>query len=1184
MRLLDFQFATVRYYWRTHLATVVGVIAGTSALTGALLVGDSMRGSLADQAVSRLGRVTHAVVPPHDVRAELAVQIMNDAEFSDRFDEAQAVLMSRGSASHASSHALARNVTVMGVPHSFWDLHSDHDVLPQQPFGAEKRSEAVLHRLTVGVGEWSGRSVVLNESLAAELSAAVGDDVLVRVPKIGVVSAEMLLGRRDEPPHSLRLKVVAIVDNRGVHSFGLNVRQSTSHVAFVPLETLQQRLDRPGRANTLLFAAAIDAGGDHVPAGPNGETWLQNALAKYVTLDDLGLTLRKDESRRYAALECERFLLEPAIEQAANSASQRLEIGIGSVLTYLANEISLSSSDARIPYSTVAAVDGHISASLSLIDGTSAPAIQLHEILLNEWAAADLKTSPGEEIELSYYVTAEAGQLKSVQSTFTLRGVVALTEIAADPGLTPTYRALTDTENIADWNPPFPVDLNLVRQQDEEYWDRYRATPKAFINLADGQALWSDEPDRFGKLTSIRIMPAADADFHSTVEAFRHELVDQLDLPRLGLEVSAVRAKALRAAAGSTDFAGLFIGFSFFVIVAAALLVALLFRLAVELRAHELGLLGALGYSRSMISRSLLFQGFLITAPSALIGLLAAVGYAWLMLAGLRTWWIDAVHAPFLQLHVSWSSLVIGYVVSVVVALASVAWSIRGMTKLSARNLIAGVVQAIRPPVGNRRAATIWLAIAMGLGIALWVSSLTGAVPDAAAFFGMGSAALFTMLLILHRNLLKETSRIIDVGGWGALARLGWRNTRRNARRSVLTVSLMAAATFVISALQAFRIDASSGGQNRESGDGGFVLYAESAASLNFDLNDPSGRDSLGLSIEAAALLADAHVESFRLRPGDDSSCLNLYVPQDPRIVGAREQMLNRGGFQFAATLAKSDAERQNPWLLLKRTFPDGAIPAIGDQAAVKWQLHLGMGKDLVITDERGHDVTLRFVALLQGSALQDEIIVTENQFVKIFPSIAGYGFFLIQSPTEQRRDQVSYEPRARSERSSLSTSSTETLAATLEHELANYGFDVARTADRLSRYAGVQNTYLATFQTLGGVGLILGTMGLSAVMLRNVYERRGELALMRALGFSKRSLAAIVMFENASLIAVGLAVGTISAAMAVGPELASRPASLPLFGLGLTLAGTALVGLTAGALALIPMLRASLLQSLRTE
>ena len=65
----------------------------------------------------------------------------------------------------------------------------------------------------------------------------------------------------------------------------------------------------------------------------------------------------------------------------------------------------------------------------------------------------------------------------------------------------PKFPGLPERKDMKNWDPGFPVQLNKIRDKDEDYWDRYRGTPKAFIALAQGQRMWSN---RFGNLTAIR--------------------------------------------------------------------------------------------------------------------------------------------------------------------------------------------------------------------------------------------------------------------------------------------------------------------------------------------------------------------------------------------------------------------------------------------------------------------------------------------------------------------------------------------------------------------------------------------------------------------------------------------------------------------------------------------------------
>ena len=76
-----------------------------------------------------------------------------------------------------------------------------------------------------------------------------------------------------------------------------------------------------------------------------------------------------------------------------------------------------------------------------------------------------------------------------------------MTGVGADPYLAPEFPGITDKLNIGDWDPPFPFENRRVGKQDEAFWKKYRATPKAYVTLAAGQRLWGS---RFGQLTSLR--------------------------------------------------------------------------------------------------------------------------------------------------------------------------------------------------------------------------------------------------------------------------------------------------------------------------------------------------------------------------------------------------------------------------------------------------------------------------------------------------------------------------------------------------------------------------------------------------------------------------------------------------------------------------------------------------------
>jgi len=430
-------------------------------------------------------------------------------------------------------------------------------------------------------------------------------------------------------------------------------------------------------------------------------------------------------------------------------------------------------------------------------------------------------------------------------------------------------------------------------------------------------------------------------------------------------------------------------------------------------------------------------------------------------------------------------------------------------------------------------------------------------VAPAGGFFGAGFGLLAASLAVAWSRLTHPRASSSPLGSERAL---GLRNATWRPGRSLLVMALIAFGTFVVVAVGAFRKDAQTATSDRKTGHGGYALVGESTQPLLHDPATLEGREALGLAVEPGAL-ADVSFTRFRLLPGDEASCLNLYRPQRPRVLGAPESFLREGRFVFADSLARSDAERANPWLLLLRAPEDGALPAITDANSLQYVLHHRLG-DVMEVERGGSPLKLRFVAALKDSLFQGELVVAEDAFLDAFPDDPGYRFFLLDAP-----------PATAAE-----------VSGALESRLAPFGLDLSSAPGRLDRYHRVENAYLSTFQTLGALGLLLGTVGLGAVLLRNALERRRELALLRAVGYRRRNLTRLVLAENGALLAAGLAAGTLSALLAIAPTALARGASLPVTSLAILVAAVAAAGLVASLAASALVHRMPLLGSLRSE
>jgi hypothetical protein len=528
--------------------------------------------------------------------------------------------------------------------------------------------------------------------------------------------------------------------------------------------------------------------------------------------------------------------------------------------------------------------------------------------------------------------------------------------------------------------------------------------------------------------------------------------------------------------------------------------------------------------------------------------------------------------------------MVAGTVAAFVVVVLAIALSVRRLGRVPVVGLLRGVTASPltagareRPP----RARWVWR-IAATIGIGLLVGgAVAGLQSSPAIFFAPGAsllvAGLAAFAVRLRRPRLRPWWRTrarrgapapadgapVSSSGRSRYLPMAARNATLNPGRSLLSAALVAAASFVIVAVAANGFRYGEEVDALDSPAGGYTVVAESAVPLHVDLASKEAPFELGLQSAEGELLAASAAAAFRVLPGDDVSCLNLYQPQRPRILGVPRQQIERGGFHFQQTIEESD----HPWTLLDAALDGGesgvpVIPAFGDFESMTWILKLGLGKELEIANDRGEPIRLRLVGLLEKSLFQSELLISEENFERHFPSRTGRSFFLFDPPPGRDRE----------------------LIGALERGLDAYGMDAATTRERLDRYQAVFNTYLATFQTLGGLGLLLGTFGLAAILLRNVLERRGELATLRALGYPRASLAWLVLAENTLLLLIGLAIGAAAALLAVSPHLLAGNAVVPWASLALTLLLIVVIGTGAAIAAVRRALAAPLLPALKGE
>ncbi len=1147
------------FHWRGNLAVCLAVIVSTAVLTGALFVGDSLRGSLRDRSERQLNGVTAAWTGQRLIRTSTAT--MTDVV---------PALFLNGSIRNQNRLLSLPKVTVIGL------------------------TDEGFRRMGMTPPEKNSIAAILSSYIAEKAGLQSGDKFKLFVQQLTAVPRSSILGNRnaDATTADATVEVAEILPpEHPANEFQLLPNPAAAMNVYVPLQPLQENTlvtteDRRAIRDREKLGEIIDRVNALLAFGPSAEH-VEQRLAQHLDLPDWGIRLRTQRDDRsgtkilsrelsYLSVETDRLVLDSTTVKVIEEIASELAVRSSRTTAYLANDIAWKNHD--IPYSIVAAVDANAKAPLGPFLPKGVDDINEHEIVLVDWPESPLRDAKiGDRITLRFFAAdIESGE-QTITVGFVLKGRIPLEGAARDPSLTPPFPGITDRLNISDWKPPFTFDRSRIKPNDinEEYWKQYRTTPKAYVSRMAGEKYFKS---RFGTVNSVRIAPANNQSVEDLARQFAPLLRNRLTPKKGGIVVEPVRDRLLSASRGGTDFGGLFLGFSFFLIMAALLLVGLMFRLNSERRAKEIGNFLAFGFSPWKVISLLMTEGMIIAIVGTVIGVGLAFIYSRILIALIVDLWPDPGVKTFLRPHLSLVSVVLGIVLTNVMTAMTIWLAVRKLVRIAPPLLLRGRVEL---PESTTRSHRGWSYIIFFLSsVGASVSLIGGSFienPDfrAMSFFSGGSLIFISGLIIIQRWLLHRRGLARSLGD------LGLRNASRAMSRSLLTIVLLGTATFLIIAVESFRRKPERDFASQTGGSGGFNLLVESDVPLFQRLDSVAGQNDIlqGLD-EYFQQLAERQPDQdrqeledaaehqlkeiitsipIRVVSGDDASCLNLYQAGKPRMVGIPAELIDRGGFRFAS---HKPLEGSNPWELLEeRDEDDGAIPIFVEQNTAMWMLKISVGDILEVQDDQGRTVKCRLVGTLLDSPFQSDLVMADQFLRQLYPREEGFRLQLMEATSE----------------------SAEEVGRLISAGLQSNGVAVTPTRERVATYQEVTSTYLTTFQLLGGFGLLLGVLGLAIVILRGVWERLGEFALLRAVGYSLHAIRILILRENLLLLLLGVLLGLFSAVLSVLPHMALG-GTIPWMKMGILLVGVLGLGTIVIVIASANAVRIPILSALRQE
>ncbi len=1045
-------FKTFTHYIKANLLVAIGVLISTMVLTGSLIIGDSVRYSLEQATFYRLGKTTHLVsVAERYFRQEMAAGI----ETENREIKATPVLLLEGMAVAGGGQQRVNKVQVVGVSPDFGEI-SDSPVF----------------------AELQKNEIAISRNLAERLKIKPGDNILVRIKKASLIPMNAPFVSAEETSVSLRATVKNIVSKEELGRFSLKNSQTAPYNIFLSIGRLNRLMEFSGKANQLLISTKLESGA------------VEQAVQKCLTPEDAGLQLNHIAATNEIEISTERVFIEPKVSETLAKLP-----GAGFILTYFVNEIE-KSSEFRVQSSEFKVSGGNSAIPYSFVSSLDDSVLANNEIILNRWAADDLGAIPGDSIRLKYLEIGPLRKLIDKEAEFVLKEVIPMDSKWNDPTRVPHLPGLSDAGHCREWDAGVPIDLDAIRDKDEKYWDDFKGTPKAYVSREKALQLWSN---RFGNYTAVRF-PATTFD----IKKYKQIFAEEISPGDLGMTISPIREQGLHAARNGTDFSGLFIGLSFFILVASIVLTSLLFRLNLETRSSQIGLLAALGFQQKQVRGFFLLEGLVIAFTGGLAGLVVSVFYTQAVFKILNSLWFEIVRTNVLEIKILPATLVLGLVISLVVSLAAIFISVRKFQNRNAVELQNRAGSGSKK--WNKLIYNVLLYLSLTISIAVFIKQVFFAEQlNPALFFLTGGLLLLGLLLLFQKILVKLENKKESEIRLGKLAQL---NLSRNKSRSLTVVILFALATFLVVSTGSNKLDLFANAQEKTSGTGGFLYFAETTMPVLFDINNKEKRAEEGI-------YEDFKVVQLRKVDGDDASCLNLNRIAQPAILGVDPELL-AGRFSFSThlkTLGKTE-----PWEILNQKFNDGTIPAIADQTVIQWGLGMKTGDVVQYQNELGDTLRLKLIAGTAPSIFQGYILISNKNFLENYPTSSGTNLFLIEGNPEQAQK----------------------IGDELQAVFRDYGWEMEPAAKRLVEFYSVTNTYLSIFLALGALGLLLGTIGLAVILARTILERRREIALMQAIGFSEKTILISFIKEYSILLFSGVLIGFITAVVATFPAFQS--------------------------------------------
>jgi len=1128
---------------KSSVLAICGLLVSSAIISGALTVGDSMENAVIQSAYANLGETDEVVQSHKSFNYALYESLKNDTILDQMIDGTAPLIILPASVVNRQNSLRESTSTVIGYNNDFLQFGN---LIALD--GSAYSDELISNEASI------------NEKLASRINADVGNVITLgfRSPEFSIETVYSQLVNLTQQDFIVK----QVVKDESLGRFQLGSGSPVSNNVFVNLTFLQNISNMESSINAVLVSnnggveEGVELTGD---VSQRIETILDDAIG----YDEVGFHVVATDD--YIKIEHGDIFFQGRYLSQVESASDSVGnvSAISPLTSYFVNTII--SGNESIHYLTVTGFIPQVDAEFGLFteNGTGLEIvgdIEDDEIIITNYVAEWMGIGVGSPLTINYSVYDNTFKENFKLENFTVRYVVDIAGKADDEELMPPFPGIRGKENFDYWDPPMEsFNKSLINVDDCIHWVSYYGTAenygmtKAYITLNKAKQLWTND---LGNLTTIKVRPSQGTNSSLLAPSLGEQLNLSIGHKDAGISVSNIKLDSINSAKGVQILTETFIAFGAVVIIAGMVLIVMLVGALVEERKREIGTMRALGSKRGQVAKQFVFEGAALSSIASFIGIFVGVTIAYICIYLTNTYWPNIVEGNVISLHFTYTTIVVGFVAGFLIALitfalasyaasgmritdalkeaataevgaerrrAPIAFTILGiLCTLSfllldlgeSLSLLAGllgpVLIILAIPFLSSSYRRIGMAIAAPVAILYTVLfDIFYAAPSTSSFilfFLSGFIIVIACVLAIALNFrtfaaadrwllgkLKAKTAVVTVALLNPIRRLG---------RTALSIALFAIIIFTLVALSANIAGQQINLENavKEQG-GGYDVIGETSVSLRFDLGNLSARSEEGLG----QFPSSTSVVQFLTFGSPGGTCTNLNKDLPPRLIGANESFIQDNQLKFSSALNHDIADSDLIWSDLEVSREDGAIPALGELNTVIWILQKDLNDYIEIIDEFGQTRKLVIVGILQNSVFPGSMFISENNIDMLYPIKAEYNFFLFKTP----------EPSS--------------FASYLETELGSYGMDAREVEEVVKENLSVEWSYMSLFQSLLIFGLFVGTAGLALRTAKAVFERRKEIGILRALGFTRNMVLKTFLLESIHIALIGILIGIIS-------------------------------------------------------